>query len=75
MNPSKRKPRRKSTPIPVKSSETLAGRISFIEVTPFNIGEVGVEGIKKLWFRGGFPSSLLAGTDEASILELPQLGY
>jgi|688.fasta_scaffold182939_2 predicted AAA+ superfamily ATPase len=47
-----------------QSSETLAGRIQYIELTPFNIREVG--DIKKLWERGGFPSSYLASSDDRS---------
>ncbi len=44
-----------------QSSESLAGRISFIELTPFNANEVGMD-LKKLWLRGGFPPSFLART-------------
>lgn len=40
-----------------QSSETLAGRISFIEVTPFLSNEVN--DTKKLWVQGGFPESYL----------------
>lgn len=45
-----------------QSSESLAGRISYIELTPFSSTEVGNE--KQLWLRGGFPLSFLADTDE-----------
>lgn len=41
-----------------KSSETLAGRIHYIEMTPFTLSEVGEE--KKLLLRGGFPRAFLA---------------
>ncbi len=44
-----------------QSSETLAGRISYIEMTPFSYEEVG--NIKTLWSRGGFPKSYLASSD------------
>ena len=47
-----------------QSSESLAGRISYIELTPFNFKET--HEIKKLWLRGGFPKSYLADTDEIS---------
>ena len=47
-----------------QSSETLAGRIQYIELTPFNIREV--EDIKKLWERGGLPSSYLASSEAIS---------
>jgi uncharacterized protein len=43
-----------------QSSETLAGRISYLKLTPFDLNEV--KNAKKLWLRGGFPSSYLANT-------------
>jgi uncharacterized protein len=47
-----------------QSSETLAGRIGYIELPPFSINEV--ENIDKLWIRGGYPKSFLANnTDES----------
>ena len=46
-----------------KSSESLAGRIGFVNLTGFNLHEAGVENLEKLWQRGGFPRSFL-GTDE-----------
>lgn len=45
-----------------QSSETLAGRIQYIEVQPFDIKEV--EGDKKLHLRGGFPKAFLAKGNE-----------
>lgn len=48
------------------SSETLAGRIGYLELSPFNLNEV--EDLKKLWVRGGFPDSYLAPSDKASKL-------
>lgn len=52
-----------------QSSETLAGRILFQELTPFLIGEVdaGYDALRRLWFRGGFPGSFLAETDAHSL--------
>ena len=45
------------------SSETLAGRISFTELTPITISEYNQP--QELWFRGGFPNALLAnGTEQ-----------
>lgn len=41
-------------------SETLAGRIAFLELTPFSGGEVS--DLSKLWLRGGYPRSFLAKT-------------
>jgi hypothetical protein len=49
-----------------QSSETLTGRISYIELPPFSYRET--HEIKKLWFRGGFPKSYLANSDEESLL-------
>jgi len=46
-----------------QSSETLAGRISYLEVTPFTLREVGVSSLSALWIRGGFPRSFLAASD------------
>jgi predicted AAA+ superfamily ATPase len=47
-----------------QSSETLAGRITHLEITPFSLYET--EDIKKLWIRGGFPRSYLAANDMIS---------
>lgn len=47
-----------------QSSETLAGRIKYIELTPFTLYEV--PDLSKLWLRGGFPKSYLASVDEDS---------
>jgi predicted AAA+ superfamily ATPase len=44
-----------------QSSETLAGRLAYIEVTPFSYWET--REMKKLWVRGGFPLSYLSETD------------
>jgi hypothetical protein len=49
-----------------QSSESLAGRIHFVDVTPFGLGEVGAPALDALWLRGGFPRSFLAETDDAS---------
>lgn len=46
------------------SSETLAGRIAHIEMTPFNFSET--HDLSRLWIRGGFPKSYLAETDKDS---------
>ena len=39
------------------SSESLAGRIAYKELHPFNITETGFENIKKHWLQGGFPGA------------------
>jgi uncharacterized protein len=68
-----------------QSSESLAGRIGYMELTPFSLTEV--KDSKKLWLRGGFPLSYLANSDEdsyswrqsyiSSFLErdIPNLGF
>jgi len=43
-----------------QSSESLAGRINYLELTPFSHFEA--EDIRSLWLRGGFPKSYLAET-------------
>lgn len=50
-----------------QSGETLAGRIAFVELTPFELIEVGAERIDDLWVRGGFPDSFLAEDDKLSL--------
>ena len=47
-----------------QSSETLAGRIAYVELTPFSLDEV--DDWNKLWLRGGFPNSYLAESNEDS---------
>jgi predicted AAA+ superfamily ATPase len=47
-----------------QSSETLAGRISYIEITPFSFSEV--HDLEQLWLRGGFPRSYLAQDEQIS---------
>ena len=49
-----------------QGSESLAGRISFIEVTPVTAREVGAGELDALWLRGGFPLSFLAPSIENS---------
>lgn len=50
-----------------QSGETLAGRIAFVELTPFDLTEVGAERSDDLWVRGGFPDSFLAEDDKLSL--------
>ncbi|WP_339133627.1 MAG: ATP-binding protein [Candidatus Electrothrix sp. GW3-4] len=56
-----------------KSSETLAGRIHYIELTPFTCTELlassqsSREKLMELWARGGFPESVLAVSDAISL--------
>lgn len=47
-----------------QSTETLAGRIGYLELTPFTIAETN--NMQQLWYRGGFPRSYLAKSDSGS---------
>lgn len=49
-----------------KSSDSLAGRIGYLELAPFHLSEVGPGENTRLWVRGGFPDSFLAPTNELS---------
>jgi len=67
-------------------SESLAGRVGFVDLGGFHLGETGPETQDVLWQRGGFPRSFLAASDAASVRwrsdfirtfleqDLPQLG-
>lgn len=56
-----------ASPILIKqSSESLAGRIAYLELSPLVLGEVNSDSMHDLWLRGGFPRSYLAGNLEAS---------
>lgn len=48
------------------TSESLAGRVGFVDLTGFTLAEVGAERRDTLWCRGGFPRSFLAPDDAAS---------
>jgi predicted AAA+ superfamily ATPase len=76
-----------ASPEIIKSaSETLAGRLEFIELQGFDLSETGSEAWSTLWLRGGFPRSYLAGSDNDSLAwregfirtflerDIPQLG-
>ncbi len=47
-------------------SESLAGRVTFVELGGFRLADVGVDRLDDLWLRGGLPESFVAETDEAS---------
>lgn len=67
-------------------SESLAGRVGFVDLNGFDGTEVGFERLESLWLRGGFPESFLSASDEASMhwrqqfirtfltRDIPQLG-
>jgi predicted AAA+ superfamily ATPase len=52
-----------------QSGESLAGRIEYVDMGPFNVLEVVNQGkaLDKLWIRGGFPDSFLARNDADSL--------
>jgi predicted AAA+ superfamily ATPase len=50
-----------------QSSESLAGRIRYLELAPIDAGEVDPRRLEALWSRGGFPESLVASSDAASL--------
>jgi predicted AAA+ superfamily ATPase len=67
-------------------SESLAGRVEFVELSGFDLLEIGKKNLNTLWVRGGFPRSYLADSDEDSLAwregfirtflerDIPQLG-
>jgi predicted AAA+ superfamily ATPase len=69
-----------------QSGETLAGRVSYLELEGFTVDETGYDDTERLWVRGGFPLSYLAADDPTSVLwrqdfirtylerDIPQLG-
>ncbi|MBX7059115.1 MAG: ATP-binding protein [Leptospirales bacterium] len=69
-----------------QSSESLAGRIRYVELSTIDAGEIAQDSLDALWLRGGFPDSLLALDDAASLRwrndfirtylerDIPQLG-
>ncbi len=48
------------------TSESLAGRVLFVDVPGFSLKEIGKENLSRLWLRGAFPRSFLAKDDESS---------
>ena len=52
-----------------QSSESLAGRITYLELPPLCMSELASSGSPPdlIWLRGGFPGSLLAADDSASL--------
>ncbi len=70
-----------------QSSESLAGRLSFIEIMPFTQPEIPFVESSRFWLRGGYPRSVLASEEEASVQwredyirtflerDIPQLGF
>jgi len=50
-----------------QSGQSLAGRISYLELGPFDALEVPPDQLDRLWVRGGFPRSFLADNDDLSV--------
>ncbi|MYK74756.1 MAG: AAA family ATPase, partial [Acidimicrobiaceae bacterium] len=48
------------------SSESLAGRVTMLELSGFRLGDVGAGRLDGRWLRGGLPESFLAVDDQAS---------
>lgn len=76
-----------ASPVMMKNaSESLAGRVSFIDISGYNLEEIGAERLHLLWTRGGFPRSFLSNDDLSSFQwrldfirtflesDIPQLG-
>jgi predicted AAA+ superfamily ATPase len=67
-------------------SESLAGRVEFVDLSGLDLVEVGPSKWEQLWIRGGFPLSFLAASDQDSMAwrdgfvrtflerDIPQLG-
>ncbi len=51
-----------------QSGETLAGRIEYVELNPLHVLEIetGADEQNRLWLRGGYPDSYLAGSEKDS---------
>jgi len=72
-----------------QSSESLAGRISYVEMSGLNLAEIdgNQQDRKNLWLRGGFPNSYLAENDDLAMdwlenlvrtyleRDVPQMGF
>lgn len=50
-----------------QSGESLAGRITYVDLAPLTVSEVDAGAQSQLWLRGGFPDSFLAATDDDSL--------
>ncbi len=70
-----------------QSGESLAGRIAYLELGPFDVSEIKPSERDTLWIRGGFPRSFLARSDDESLQwrrdfirtylerDIPQFGF
>ena len=70
-----------------QTSESLAGRIAYLDLTPFLLSEIDCCALHTHWMRGGFPDSFLAKTEAQSLIwrhdfirnylerDIPTLGF
>lgn len=70
-----------------QSSESLAGRISYLELSPFYFDEIfNLKELNEFWIQGGFPESFLSSLKKSNIWrtnfirtflerDIPQIGY
>jgi len=70
----------------LQQSESLAGRVVYLELAPFDVLELPIDRHPDLWVRGGFPESILADDAAKSLVwreafirtylerDIPQLG-
>ena len=70
-----------------QSSESLAGRIAYKELSPFQLNELPDYDLKKVWLRGGYPESIFKENDADSLdwresfirsfleRDIPQFGF
>ena len=75
-----------STTLLKQTADSLAGRVSYLELTGLNLTEVGQGGLNQLWLRGGFPDAYQATDNDISLQwrqdfirtylerDIPQLG-
>ncbi len=76
-----------ASPVLIKNvSETLAGRVEFLELSGFDLFEIGKSNVNTHWLQGGYPPSFLAKSVEDSLAwregfirtflerDIPQLG-
>ncbi len=56
-----------------QAAESLAGRISYLDLFPFSLNEVGYKEQARLWLRGGYPEAFLATGEGDAFLFLDDL--
>lgn len=55
-----------------RTSESLAGRVAYLDLMPLHVGEVGAKEMNKLWLRGGYPDIFLARSNAVAFNRLDQ---